>query len=148
TVGDFLQTLRARARTLGRALVFAEGTDPRVQQATAELIGERLVTPVLLGPPDAVRDGLTAAGVGAPAGVQVVDPGDPAEGESYARQLLGLRAGRKMTEEDARRRVADPLWFAALMVARGDVDGCVAGLASPTRDVLRAGVRCIGMQEG
>ena len=38
----------------------------------------------------------------------------------------------------------DPLHVAALMVAAGEVDACVAGATRPTPDVIRAALFCIG----
>ena len=40
--------------------------------------------------------------------------------------------------------LADPLHIAALMVAAGEADACVAGAARPTPDVVRAALFCIG----
>jgi len=42
----------------------------------------------------------------------------------------------------------DPLAVAVLKVAAGDADGCVAGATRPTPDVLRAGLRVLGVKEG
>lgn len=42
----------------------------------------------------------------------------------------------------------DPLHVAALMVAVGEADGCVAGATRPTPDVVRAALFCIGLAPG
>ena len=42
----------------------------------------------------------------------------------------------------------DPLHVAALMVAAGEADACVAGAARPTPDVVRAALFCIGTAPG
>ena len=42
----------------------------------------------------------------------------------------------------------DPLHVAALMVAAGEADACVAGVARPTPDVVRAALFCIGTSAG
>ena len=42
----------------------------------------------------------------------------------------------------------DPLHVAALMVAAGEADACVAGAARPTPDVVRAALYCIGTAPG
>lgn len=41
--------------------------------------------------------------------------------------------------------LTDPLDVAVLMVAAGDADGCVAGASRPTADVIRAGLRILGI---
>ena len=42
----------------------------------------------------------------------------------------------------------DPLHVAALMVAAGEADACVAGATRPTPDVVRAALYCIGTAPG
>ena len=42
----------------------------------------------------------------------------------------------------------DPLHVAALMVAAGDADACVAGATRPTPDVVRAALYCVGTAAG
>ena len=42
----------------------------------------------------------------------------------------------------------DPLHVAALMVAAGEADACVAGASRPTPDVVRAALFCIGQAPG
>ena len=42
----------------------------------------------------------------------------------------------------------DPLHVAALMVAVGEADACVAGATRPTPDVVRAALFCIGLAPG
>lgn len=42
----------------------------------------------------------------------------------------------------------DPLDVAALMVASGEADACVAGATRPTADVIRSGLRVIGTTPG
>jgi len=44
--------------------------------------------------------------------------------------------------------LTDPLSVAVLMVAAGEADGCVAGAGAPTADVLRIGLRILGVAPG
>lgn len=44
--------------------------------------------------------------------------------------------------------LADPLHVAALMVAAGEADACVAGATRPTSEVVRAALYCIGPAPG
>lgn len=143
----FLDALRERARRAPRTLVFPEGADPRIHAAVAELVADGILAPVLLGPPDVVRDGLAAAGAD-PEGVRIVDPGDVEGALPYAEALLERRRGRGMSDVEAREHAVDPLVRGALMVARGEVDGSVAGATRPTGDVLRAALWAVGPAEG
>jgi len=144
---SFQEDLRRRARDRPRRIVFPEGEEPRVHEALARIQEGALLHATLLGDRDRIQYGLKAAGAD-PDGVDVKDP-RPMQGIGpYVETLLERRRARGMTPDEARDRVRDPLIRGALMVARGEVDGSVAGCVSPTADVLRAALWCVGPDEG
>ncbi|MFW6080120.1 MAG: phosphate acetyltransferase, partial [Gemmatimonadota bacterium] len=143
----FLDRLRERARTAGRRIVFPEGTDPRILEAAARLERDGLVRPVVLGPSEKLRRAIEAAG-GAAGSLETVDPFHDGRRERYAARYHARRKSKGETRAGALERMTDPLVFAAMMVAEGDADGSVAGAASPTSEVLRAALRCVGPAEG
>ncbi len=57
----------------------------------------------------------------------------------------GVLAAAEASRWRDRIDLGDPLHVAALMVAAGDADGCVAGAIRPTADVVRAALYCIGV---
>lgn len=131
--------IREKARRLQRRIVLPESHDPRVQRAAATLASEGLARPVLVA----------ARGLGeAPPGVEVVHPARDPRTERFAEELLELRRHRGMTPEEARERLADPLFFGAFLVRSGDCAGGVAGSDCPTADVLRAGLFVLGTARG
>jgi phosphate acetyltransferase len=141
----FQAALRARAQARPRTIVFAEGDEPRTIEVVSEIIHERLLRPVLLGEPDAVKDALAAAGCD-PTSVSVVDPSS--DTDRYALELLELRRSSALARDQAQARARDPLFRAALMVRRGEADGSVAGAVHTTREVLRAALVCVGPAAG
>ncbi len=145
--GDFLEELRARARSAKHRLVFPEGTEPRVHDSLDDALTSELYQPILLGPPRTVRDGLRVAGVD-PERVVILDPESPDRVERAAASLLELHTDRRMTATDARESARDPLLQAALMVHDGEAEGSVAGSVRTTGDVVRAGLKGIGTGEG
>ncbi len=145
--GDFLSLLRARASARPRAIVFPEGEEPRIHEASAECVAQSLLRPVLLGSPAAVEQGLADHGAD-PSVFDVVDPEDP---ERVARTLAALRAhraGRGDSEATLAEMARDPLTQAAVMVKSGEVDGGLAGCVRTTADVVRAALGCIGLRDG
>jgi len=58
-----------------------------------------------------------------------------------------LRKHKGATYDDAKTVMKNPLFFGAMMVARNEADGCVAGAVSSTADVLRAGIQIIGVDK-
>lgn len=146
-MSDFLEQLRARAAALNRRVVFPEGTEERTIQAVARLQQERLLQPILLGPPDKVRHALDEAG-GEGAGATVLDPVKDPRRDRFAAELLELRKARGLTKAEAAERVTDPLFFGAMLVRTGEADGSVAGALRTTADVLRAAIWCVGPAPG
>lgn len=136
---DLLHELHEKARRQDCRIVLPETQDPRVMQAAARLAAEGLVTPVLIETP-----GMAAP----PRGVETVRPANDARLESFAARLAERRAKRGMTLDEAREHVAQPLHFAASLVATGDCHGAVAGSEAATADVLRAGLWNIGTAPG
>jgi phosphate acetyltransferase len=63
-------------------------------------------------------------------------------------QVAALVSARGMKEALARRMLAKPLYRAAAMVAAGEADVMVAGVAAPSRRVIEAGSMAIGLTEG
>jgi len=68
---------------------------------------------------------------------------------AYVTELVKLREKKGMTPEKAKEILStDRLYFGAMMVRFGDVDGMVAGSIAATADVLRASIQIIGSKPG
>ncbi len=119
---SFREHLRRRAAAAGGRVVLAEGWDERVQEAAAVIESDGMATPVLL-PRDLA--------------------GDPRI-DDVARLLADRKPDRVRDAAHARELAADPIRFAAALVALGEVDAGVAGATCPTADVIRAGLWAIG----
>ncbi|MCL4403051.1 MAG: phosphate acetyltransferase [Acidobacteria bacterium] len=138
TAVSFLAALAARARKVNKRIVFPEGSDPRVLEAAARLAREEVLRPILIGPVPAH----------VPAGVAFADPARSELTRKYAAIYYERRRAKGITLIEADSVAAKPLYFASLMVAAGDADGSVAGVASTTEATVRAAIQCIGPQTG
>ncbi len=139
----FLDEVKARASARPRRIVFAEPTDDRVLAAARELARQKIVEPVLVLDPAApeTHDAVRAAGL------EVRDPsGDPLADEA-AERLLETMAAKQLTKLAATELLHTPLYYADALVAAGEVDGCVAGAANTSAEVLRAGRWIVGRAE-
>ncbi len=144
TVVDLLDRLRESIRGRSNRVVLPEGHDPRVLWAAAELRSEQLAAPTLLGNREAIRAAARAAGVGL-SGLTLIDPIDHPQAERYSEVYA---ARREIAPKIAARMVRRPLFCAGMMVALGDADTFVAGVANPTALVIQAGVLTVGLAEG
>lgn len=133
-------------------LVFTDGEDSRAVRAAMRLRGEGLAKVVLLGRPLALRRYLrdSVSGKGAGENVTVMDPASP---EFLARNTADYikimhEAGKSVTGDEARRFMATAPAAGAMMVRRGEVEGGIGGNVSSTADMLRAGLRVLGLEPG
>ncbi len=138
-MGQLLLELAEKARRNPRRIVLPESQDARVRQAAATLKAQGLCEPVL------VDDGRMGS---APAGVEVVRVQRDPRAEKFANQYFELRKAKGMTLDEARKRIADPLNFGAMLVRMGDCQGGVSGSEAATADVLRAGLQIVGLAKG
>ncbi len=137
--------LFSRAKKLNKRIVLPEGEDPRTIRAAQTIVEQGIARPVLLGNEARIRATAAEVGVTLPHTVSIVDPARAERATEYAQELFQLRKHKGMSYEQARETVQDVLYFGDLMVRRGEADGCVAGAAHPTPDVLRAAIHCIGV---
>ena len=143
----FLAGLHDRAAARPRRLIFPEGHEPRVHAAVRTIVAEGLLTPVLVGSPGVVREGLRHSGTD-PDAVEIVDA-TSADVVGQTREWLTERRASKR-DQSARLDTwsRDPLMQAGRLVSLGEYDGAVAGCARTTGDVVRAALTCVGLVEG
>ena len=143
----FLASLRRRAAERPRTVVYPAGEDPRILEAAAECVRGGLVAPVLIGDPGRTFDGLRQRGAG-DSGVRVISPDDDEILADTLSHVRARRAHKDDTEDALRAMAADALFQGAALVARGEADGMVAGCVRTTADVVRAGLVCVGLDDG
>jgi phosphate acetyltransferase len=126
---SFRAQLLERAARRGARVVLCEGADERVRAAVELLRAKKVVEPIVLG-----GDGI-----------------DPAKDPRLGRIAKFLRERRPDRVRDGVHALdiaADPVNFGAALVALGEADGCVAGAACPTGEVVRAALWAIGTAPG
>ncbi|MDR3276538.1 MAG: phosphate acetyltransferase [Treponema sp.] len=158
---DFVNDMKARAKTLQKRLVLAEGTEERTLRAARIIVDQGLAASVtLVGNEAAVRQAAAGQGVGLE-GIQISDPEKSPRRAAYgaeyyrlgrekdeAKRAKGKTVDKPMTEEKARAEILHCLRWGAMLVHLGDADALVAGAESATADVLRAGLSVIGTSPG
>jgi len=120
-VSRVLAELHRRAAEQRPRIVLPETDDERIAAARTEL--ERL--------------GLAEV-------VWVPDPASDPRYDEVVAHVLERRGHKGVDQDEAARLAAQPLHFAASLIALGHADGGVAGAAHATADVIRAGIHCIG----
>ena len=144
---SFIDQVKAKARASLKTIVLPEGDEPRTVRAAAAIKAEGIARPVLLGAAAAIRAVAEAQGADI-AGIATIDPATSADAPRYAAMLHELRKAKGVTEEEAARLVADPMYFGIMMVKAGDADGLVSGAVHTTGDMLRPALQIIKTKPG
>ena len=142
---DLIERIRQKASQVEKTIVLPEGRDERVVKAAVIAKEQGLARPIVLGNRARVEKLLGQIGA---TEVDIIDPKQAEQAESYAAQLHELRKKRGVSLEDARELVKDPMYFAAMMVKTGDADGYVGGIASTTADTFRPALQIIRTAPG
>ena len=108
-----------------RKIVFTEGTDPRILEASARLLSGTFLTPMLVGKEEEVRAAAEDAGFNI-RGAIIVDPETYENMDAMVAKMVELRKG-KMTEEECRAALKKGNYFGTMLVAMGEADALLGG---------------------
>jgi phosphate acetyltransferase len=142
---DIIGGFKAKARGKNLSVVLPEGRDERIIQAARILKDEDIARPIVLGKPEQIEAAIEKAGVNLD-GIEAIDPKDSDKLDFYAERYSDRREG--ISVDVARRIVVKPLFFGGMMVACGDADTAVGGVASATTTLIQAGVLTVGLAPG
>ena len=142
-----MRGLHYRAAADPQRVAFSDAEDARVIRAARILADEGSCRPLLVGNEREVFEAATEAGVPLH-GIQVIDPAKHPTKEHYTTAYWQRRQRKGVTRGEARRRMADPAVFGAMMVAQGDADALVAGQNQYYGDAIRPGLEVVGAIPG
>jgi phosphate acetyltransferase len=136
-MSSIIERLRRQATARPRRVLLPESQDSRVLEAARQLAADKLATPVFLSTP--------ATPI---AGAEVFSEiPDVTQWQQRIEQALGeiLSAKGQVAVEEVRQ---DSLMRAAVLLRLGYVDAAVAGSVATTAQVLRCGIRGVGLATG
>ena len=142
---DVIQQFINRARKVNKRIVFPEGSDERIQKAARWLLDDGIIQPILIGKANKLKKQADISGISLD-GIGIVCHETAPCLNDYAAAYNAARIG--VSKKVALRLLRRPLIFAGMMVAQGDADGCVAGVANATARVIEAAGLTIGFAEG
>ncbi len=143
---DFLSNLIEKARKEPKRIVFPETEDERILKAALRVKNDGIAVPILVGPEETTR--AKAASLNLDLGdIQIVDPAK-GDVESFAKEFMELRKGKLALIDDARKMVAEPIYWGTMMVHLGEADGLISGASHPTAHTLRPALQILKTAEG
>ena len=137
-----IETLKANPRTL----VFTEGADARILEATARLKKDGFLTPILVGVEDEVKAAAAKGGYDIE-GVRIVDPATYAGMDAMVEKMVELRKG-KMSPEDCRKNLMKGNYFGTMLVKMGEADCLLGGATYSTADTIRPALQLVKTKKG
>jgi phosphate acetyltransferase len=144
---NILDIIKEKASAKKKTILLPESHDERVLQAAEAITKRKIASVVTLGDEEKIYADAKKLGVDL-SGVKIINQLKSDKFDGYANTYYELRKKKGITPEDARKTMQRDLFFGAMMVREGLVDGSVAGSTASTADVLKAGIQCIGMPEG
>ncbi|NLB69949.1 MAG: phosphate acetyltransferase [Lentisphaerae bacterium] len=146
---SFIETILSKAKKAEKHIIFPEGMDPRVVKAAYKLIQDKICTVTLLATSDEIEESCRKAEISLKdLPVDVIDYTTAPIGEKLAEAFYERRKARGMTREEAIKWIRTKrLYFGAMMLSTGMVDGLVAGSVASTADMLRSAFHCVGTTE-
>ena len=142
---DIIGVFKEKARGKNLSVVLPEGRDERIIQAARKLADENIARPIVLGKPEQLEAAIEKADVMLD-GIETINPKEYDKLDFYAERYCERREG--ISVDVARHIVVKPLFFGGMMVACGDADTAVGGVASATATLIQAGVLTVGLAPG
>ncbi len=143
----FMRGLSERATHAPQRIVFPDGHDSRIIRAARIVKDEGIGQPTLIGEPQVIERAAREVEI-ALDGITVVDPRSALAKDGYAQALWERRRRKGLTVDLARRMIADPNYYGAMMVATGDADAMVSGMEAYYPDKMHAMMQAIGPDAG
>ncbi len=150
TLGLSRQVVRviiSKAQAEPKRIVLPESHQDKILRASHIVLDEGMARPVLLGEHKVIREQAAKLDIDLK-GALIVNPATYGRRRAYLKRLIEMRWRDGVTPFEAKTLLADPNYFAAMMVEMGDADGLVAGLTQHYPDTIRPALQIIRMRPG
>lgn len=129
-----------------RKIVFTEGHDPRILEATERIVKDGYLTPILVGNVDEVTAIAKEKGFNID-GVEILDPLTYPGMDEMVEKMVDLRKG-KMTPEQCKDALSKGNYFGTMLVKMGEADALLGGATYSTADTVRPALQLIKTKVG
>ena len=129
-----------------KRIVFTEGTDARILEASARLLSGTFLTPILVGNPEEVHAAAEKAGFNI-RGAEIIDPATYDRMDEMVSTMVELRKG-KMTADECRALLQKGNYFGTMLVKLGVADCLLGGATYSTADTVRPALQLIKTKPG
>ncbi len=125
-----------------KKIVFTEGSDPRILEASSRLLASTFLEPILLGKREEIAKSAEESGFNI-RGAHIIDPEDYEELDEMAECLYEIRKDKGMTVEKAKEICRQGNYFGTMLVKMGKADALLGGATYSTADTVRPALQII-----
>ena len=129
-----------------RKIVFTEGHDARILEATARLVEGGFLTPILIGNVEEVKANAAKGGFNIE-GVEIIDPLTYEGMDEMVAEMVALRKG-KMSPEECKAALSKGNYFGTMLVKMGKADSLLGGATYSTADTVRPALQLVKTKKG
>ena len=130
-----------------RKIVFTEGMDSRILEASSRLLASNFLHPILVGNPDEIFAAAEDTGFNI-RGAEIIDPQNFDRMDEMVEMFCELRKSKGVTPEQARKIVVQPNYFGTMLVKMGIADALLGGATYSTADTVRPALQLIKTKPG
>lgn len=130
-----------------KKIVFTEGTDARILEASSRLLASNFLHPILVGKPDEIQAAAEEAGFNI-RGAQIIDPDNFDRMDEMVDLFCELRKSKGVTPEQARQTLSQANYFGTMLVKMGIADALLGGATYSTADTVRPALQLIKTKPG
>ena len=138
-----IQTLKNAPKTI----VFTEGNDPRILEASAKILQDDFLKPILVGSEEEILGVAKKNGFNVE-GATIIDPANYDKMDEMIDTLCELRKKKGLTREDAAKMLSQANYFGTMLVKMGYADALLGGATYSTADTVRPALQIIKTEPG
>ena len=130
-----------------KKIVFTEGSDPRILEASSRLLASNFLHPILVGDPDEIEKAAEESGFNI-RGAEIVDPKKFDRMDEMVDMFCELRKSKGVTPEQARGILSQANYFGTMLVKMGIADALLGGATYSTADTVRPALQLVKTKPG
>jgi len=130
-----------------KKIVFTEGTDARILEASSRLLAGNFLKPVLVGNEEEILKAAEEVGYNIN-GAEIIDPEKFDRFDEMVDLFMEIRNGKIASRELAVATVKQPNYFGTMLVKMGIADSLLGGATYSTADTVRPALQIIKTKPG
>lgn len=130
-----------------KKIVFTEGSDPRILEASSRLLASNFLHPILVGDEAEIEAAAEESGFNI-RGAEIINPKTFDRMEEMVELFCELRKSKGVTPEQARGILSQANYFGTMLVKMGVADALLGGATYSTADTVRPALQLIKTKPG